>query len=139
MQDRRRFLQGMAAATSVGVAGCAWRFSVEAGTEWIRTHTRMAVEEVGKPAYLGEFGVEVDRLGSEVEEGLSTRNDAYEQWYAAMVEEGTDGAMVWDLQTEAEYSSTSSWNLHAIYPRDEATVGILDQYSAELTGLSESS
>ena len=120
MQDRRRFLQGMAAATSVGVAGCAWRFSIEAGTEWIRTHTRMAVEEVGKPAYLGEFGVEVDRLGSEVKEG-------------------TDGAMVWDLRTEAEYSSTSSWNLHAIYPRDEATVGILNQYSAELAGLSESS
>jgi hypothetical protein len=103
----------------------AWGLDEDEAIEWITRHTADANEEVGKPSYLGEFGVEVDRLGGEVDEGLSTRNDAYERWYAAMVEEETDGAMVWDLRTEAEYSSTSSWNLHAIYPRDEATVGVL--------------
>jgi mannan endo-1,4-beta-mannosidase len=117
----------------------AWRLSVEQGTEWIRTHTRMAAEEVGKPGYLGEFGAEVDRLGSEVDSRLQRRTDAYEAWYAAMVEEETDGAMVWDLRTEAEYESTHTWNLHAIYPRDEATIDVLDQYSAELTDLGGSS
>jgi len=95
----------------------------------------MAAEDVGKPGYLGEFGAEVDRLGGEVDSRLQRRNDAYEAWYAAMVEAETDGAMVWDLRTEAEYESTHSWNLHAIYPRDETTVGLLDRYSTELTDL----
>jgi mannan endo-1,4-beta-mannosidase len=117
----------------------AWNISVEQGTGWIREHTRMATEDVGKPGFLGEFGMEVDRLGSESDTQLQARNEAYEQWYGAMVEAETDGAMVWDLRTEAEYSSTSSWNLHAIYPRDETTVSILDRYSGELTGLGESS
>lgn len=117
----------------------AWGLTPEEGAEWIREHTEQANEEVSKPSYLGEFGVPVDRLSDAVDEQLAHRNEVYEAWYEALVEAEADGAMVWDLRTESEYASTSSWNGHAVYPRDEETVDVVDEYSEKITGLAENS
>ncbi|WP_164471766.1 glycoside hydrolase 5 family protein [Halosimplex salinum] len=116
----------------------AWGLSDEEAVDWIRDHTRDAHEKVGKPAYCGEFGVEVDRTDDvDDSEELAVRNETYERWYEALVESGTDATMVWDLRNESEYEWTSPWNLHAIYPRDEGTVAVLDEYTQRIRGLED--
>ncbi|ELZ20294.1 Mannan endo-1,4-beta-mannosidase [Halosimplex carlsbadense 2-9-1] len=116
----------------------AWGLSKDESVEWIRRHTTEAHEEIGKPAYCGEFGWEVDRSDDTPDdEELAERNAMYERWYEAMVDTRTDGAMVWDLRTESEYEWTSPWNRHAIYPRDEETVALLKNYTQQIRGLTD--
>jgi mannan endo-1,4-beta-mannosidase len=116
-------------ACSVHLYPDSWDMTHAAGADWIERHTRDAAEELGKPCYLGEFGVPVDRTdGVNDAEQLAVRNEAYASWYETMLEVGTDGAMVWDLRTPGEYPL--GWNTHAVFPRDEGTVDLLRENTA---------
>jgi len=114
----------------------AWGLSKDESVEWIENHTAKAHEEVGKPAYCGEFGWEVDRTDdTDDSTEIQERNAMFERWYQAFVEHETDAAMVWDLRADSEYEWTHTWNGHAIYPRDESTVELLDEYTRQILGL----
>ncbi len=72
-----------------------WNQSHEWGTEWIREHLRDAREEVGKPAYCGEFGVHVSGTGEYPE-----RAETYATWYDALDEGDASAAMLWEIVQE---------------------------------------
>jgi mannan endo-1,4-beta-mannosidase len=64
----------------------AWGKDAAWGTDWIRSHIRLA-GRVGRPAMLGEFGI-LDK---------ATRNVVYKQWTDAAVSGGVDGFLYWIL------------------------------------------
>lgn len=68
-----------------------WQVSTEWGTGWIEKHAE-AAEELGKPVYLGEFGVQ----------DASTRANAYAGWLATVRDGGVDGALFWMLASDQE-------------------------------------
>jgi len=61
------------------------------GAEWIRQHVRQAHEQVGKPAYLGEFGTK-----RRVKRSLVSR------WFDALDRADADGGMIWNLTTRGK-------------------------------------
>lgn len=114
----------------------SWDTSADWGTDWIERHTRDALETVGKPCYLGEFGMPVDRTDDvDDSEQLASRTEVYAEWYDAMLGEGTNGAMVWDLRLPDEYPL--GWNQYAIFPRDEASIQLLQGKSTAFGDSSE--
>ncbi len=74
--------------------------SAEEFGEYVRSHVRKAHEEVGKPAYLGEFGVVVD---PEDDLPLSQRNELFKTANRVGREAGLGGIQYW-------YPELSSWD-----------------------------
>lgn len=98
----------------------SWGLSLEEGTQWIRSHIHTAREEVGKPAYLGEFGVEAPDGDSDK---MAVRNETYTEWYDLMHTMDADGVAVWQL-SHPDFVSDD----HHIVPEDEETLDILAAY-----------
>ncbi len=63
-----------------------WTRTADWGTTWIKDHSRIA-KQVGKPAILGEFGLQ----------DKATRNPVYKEWTDAVVSSGGAGAAYWIL------------------------------------------
>ena len=95
---------------------------LDRGPDWIESHAQAAADELGIPAYLGEFNVRAERPDQnqpnlQPGEGhdLSTRDNHMEQWYDAADEADLAGMMVWQLVL----GSTQDHDGFQIYP-DEA-------------------
>lgn len=68
-----------------------WKVSTDWGTSWIEEHAQ-AARTIGKPVYLGEFGL-LDK---------QTRMPVYAEWLEAVRDSGTDGALYWILSSEQD-------------------------------------
>ncbi|MFF2371402.1 cellulase family glycosylhydrolase [Agromyces sp. NPDC058110] len=63
-----------------------WKVSTDWGTGWIREHAA-AAKRIGKPVYLGEFGI-TDQ---------ATRMPVYFEWLQTIRQTGVDGTLYWML------------------------------------------
>jgi len=81
-----------------------------------------------------EFGWRVnrDRNAADLEAQFTKRNEACEAWYEQMEAVDTNGALVWDLRADAEY--TLDWYPYAVYPRDQDTVDLVATWSETFAG-----
>lgn len=68
-----------------------WQTSTAWGTGWIEEHAAAAAA-IGKPVYLGEFGL-TDK---------ATRMPVYHEWLQAIRNSGVDGALYWILSAEQD-------------------------------------
>jgi len=68
-----------------------WKTTVQWGTGWITEHA-LAAAKIGKPVYLGEFGV-IDK---------ATRMPVYNEWLQTIRLTGVDGALYWILSAEED-------------------------------------
>ena len=68
-----------------------WKTSTDWGTGWIAEHGEAAAK-IGKPVYLGEFGL-VDK---------ATRMPVYDEWLRTIRHSGVDGALYWILSAEQD-------------------------------------
>ncbi len=66
-----------------------WGYDAAWGAQWIAEHARAATR-IGKPVYLGEYGV-TDK---------ATRNVTYRRWLDTAAATGTDGTLYWILSSE---------------------------------------
>lgn len=103
----------------------------EAFAEYVRTHIREAHEEVGKPAYFGEFGAVVD---PDEDLPVSLRNEFFRTATRIAREEGLDGVQFWfaELRDPNGSSRTHEDNPLAIFPDEASTWGVIDDYAASL-------
>jgi mannan endo-1,4-beta-mannosidase len=97
-----------------------WNQSHEWGTQWIRQHIRDAHEKIGKPGYIGEFGVHTSGTGQSQE-----RADVYDMWYSALDEEDADAAMFWELVQEKR-GNHDGFSVHI---NDEPTISQIEAYT----------
>ncbi|MEU1972707.1 cellulase family glycosylhydrolase [Microbacterium sp. NPDC019599] len=68
-----------------------WKTTVDWGTGWITEHARAAAK-IGKPVYLGEFGV-MDK---------ATRMPTYKKWLETIRLTGVDGTLYWMLASRQD-------------------------------------
>ncbi|HSK97235.1 MAG TPA: cellulase family glycosylhydrolase, partial [Euzebyales bacterium] len=68
-----------------------WGYDAAWGSEWIAAHAREA-RRIGKPVYLGEFGIE----------DKAVRNAVYRGWLDTVRRTGVDGFLYWILSSELE-------------------------------------
>jgi mannan endo-1,4-beta-mannosidase len=68
-----------------------WKTTTQWGTGWITEHAEEAAR-IGKPVYLGEFGI-VDKV---------TRMPVYDDWLRTIRHSGVDGALYWILSSEQD-------------------------------------
>ncbi|WP_395245306.1 cellulase family glycosylhydrolase [Agromyces sp. MMS24-K17] len=68
-----------------------WKTTVDWGTGWIREHAQ-AARKLGKPVYLGEFGV-IDK---------ATRMPTTHTWLSEIRRTGVDGTLYWMLASEED-------------------------------------
>lgn len=68
-----------------------WNTTTAWGTRWITQHAKAAAK-IGKPVYLGEFGV-IDK---------ATRMPVYNEWLQTIRRTGVDGALYWILSAEED-------------------------------------
>ncbi|WP_115863584.1 glycoside hydrolase 5 family protein [Halorussus litoreus] len=105
----------------------------EAFAEYVRTHVREAHEEVGKPAYFGEFGAVVDADGSLP---VSQRNEFFRTATRVAREEGLDGVQFWfaELRDPKNDGSrrTHEDNPLAIFPDETSTWSVVEDYADSL-------
>ncbi|WP_338007528.1 glycoside hydrolase 5 family protein [Natronoglomus mannanivorans] len=67
-----------------------WDMELDHGTQWITEHVEDAHQQLGKPAYLGEFNVNIDN-------GLETRNEYLEEWYDVADEVDANAVLPWQV------------------------------------------
>lgn len=100
-----------------------WQVSTEWGTGWIEKHAEAAAE-LGKPLYLGEFGVK----------DSSSRASTYASWLAAAQESGVDGSLFWMLAAHQEdgtlYPDYDGFTVYC--PSDACSV--VSDHAAKLSG-----
>lgn len=68
-----------------------WKTTTAWGTGWIREHA-LAAQKLGKPVYLGEFGLN----------DKATRMPVYNDWLRTARQSGVDGALYWILSAEQD-------------------------------------
>lgn len=103
-----------------------WDVTPDYGTEWIEDHVRDAHERVGKPVYLGEFGIQVDRDASDAQEQIDRRNEIYDSWYDRLDDLDAGGGVVWQLtlKKRAQYDD----GFYA-FPNDGRTMRRIEQFA----------
>jgi mannan endo-1,4-beta-mannosidase len=103
-----------------------WGIPASQGTKWIRDHVRDGHQALEKPAYLGEFGIKVDRSADNADAQLARRNRIYESWYDALDATDADGGLVWQLAlpTHAQYTDG-----FYVYSDDDRTTKLMKQYA----------
>ncbi len=102
----------------------AWNQGAEWGTDWISQHQTDAEEEIGKPAYLGEFDLSLGNVSA------SQRNQYYQDYYDALDEHDAAGALLWQITTDDAPSRTDKERTHAILESDQETIDIVRDYGA---------
>ncbi|WP_276254648.1 glycoside hydrolase 5 family protein [Halomontanus rarus] len=91
-------------------------FTYEHGSEWIREHVEDAHREIGKPAYLGEFNVQIDRSAdTDLEAQLEERNAHLSAWYETADEVDANAVLPWQVVLD-ETSDHDGFQLY----RDES-------------------
>jgi len=99
--------------------------------EWVQTHVTDAHEELGKPAYLGEFGTIYG----------DTRAQFFADVYDAVLDSGGNGAAFWQLighdgrtgelrKPEADNPQAAAKAIY--YPESEDVVPLVEAFSAEV-------
>ncbi|WP_222915760.1 cellulase family glycosylhydrolase [Natrinema sp. SYSU A 869] len=71
-----------------------WDFPLEDGAAYIRDRVVDAHEEIGKPAYLGEFNVDTQQ------HGLETRTEFLDEWYDVADEYDCNAVLPWQVVLE---------------------------------------
>jgi hypothetical protein len=108
-----------------------WSLSRDQSLTWIAQHINDAHEKIGKPAYLGEFGWQVNRSAPDAEQQMGIRNSVYTDWYDRLNETNADGAMFWLLSGHQDddtlYPDYDHFTVY--YPEDSATCTIIQTYS----------
>lgn len=69
----------------------AWGYDAEWGNSWIAEHAKLA-RKIGKPSYLGEYGI-LDK---------SLRNPVYQRWLDTVDKSGMNGDLYWILSSKLE-------------------------------------
>ncbi|MDY7082164.1 MAG: mannan endo-1,4-beta-mannosidase, partial [Halobacteria archaeon] len=87
----------------------------EESIEWIESHVREAHEQLGKPVYLGEFGLK----------NVQKRPGFFSEWYSKLAELDADGALLWQLIK----SSRDDEDGFSVYMEDEKAVSEIRAYS----------
>lgn len=105
----------------------SWRWPpgsfADAGAEWIRSRARAAAE-IGRPLFLGEFGLRNDGLP------LIERRRIYEQWIAtAQSDAHVTGAASWSFSTD---DRPDEWDAFTWYWRDRTPVDAEENRYADL-------
>lgn len=67
-----------------------WNMALDHGPQWIQEHVEDAHQQLDKPAYLGEFNVNIDN-------GLETRNAALEEWYDTFDQYDGNALLPWQV------------------------------------------
>ncbi|WP_168187170.1 cellulase family glycosylhydrolase [Salinibacterium sp. UTAS2018] len=100
-----------------------WQTSTDWGTGWIEKHAEAAAA-IGKPVYLGEFGV-MD---------ASTRAETYATWLATVRDAGVDGALFWMLASDQEDGTPyPDYDGFTVYCPSEACA-VVGNHAATLVG-----
>lgn len=107
-----------------------WDISLSDTTQFIKDRAREATEELGKPVYAGEFGKQVDRDASNIDEQLTTRNQCYEKWYDTMVATDVDGAAFWQLVADKLLDQGDDFSI--VSPDDETTISVIESGTQKL-------
>ncbi|WP_207591317.1 glycoside hydrolase family 2 TIM barrel-domain containing protein [Halomontanus rarus] len=94
-----------------------WNMDLDHGTQWITEHVEDAHQQLGKPAYLGEFNVNIDN-------GLERRNELLEEWYATADEVDCNAVLPWQIVLD----DTEDHDGFQLY-RDESG-DIIENYSS---------
>jgi mannan endo-1,4-beta-mannosidase len=85
----------------------SWGYDAEWGNEWIADHAR-AARRIGKPIYLGEFGVGVG--------DKPRRNVIFRAWLDTLRRSGVDGFLYWILSSELEDGTLyPDYDGHTVY------------------------
>jgi mannan endo-1,4-beta-mannosidase len=103
----------------------SWNLTPQQGTQYIREHIQDARETIGKPVYLGEFGISIDRSADDVFEQLDRRNRIYEEWYDNLDRWDADGALVWQLTLDKRLQYDDGYY---VVEDDQETIDIIEQY-----------
>ena len=94
-----------------------WGFSESQSLDWIQEHIRKSKKIIGKPVYLGEFGLR----------DKSRRDVVYANWYELGKKENMDGIMFWILSGRQDdgslYPDYDGFTVY--YPEDTNTVKVL--------------
>lgn len=101
-----------------------WNLTIDTAEQFISDRKQEATDELNKPMYIGEFGVEVDRDASDYEEQVVTRNNAYETWYETMLATNVNGAMFWQLVSNELLEDSDDFSI--VYPDDESTIEVIE-------------
>lgn len=83
-----------------------WKVTTNWGTGWIKEHAAAAAR-IGKPVYLGEFGI-TDK---------ATRLPVYNTWLRTIRQTGVDGALYWMLASTLDDGTTpySDYDGYTVY------------------------
>ncbi|ADB63456.1 Mannan endo-1,4-beta-mannosidase (plasmid) [Haloterrigena turkmenica DSM 5511] len=103
-----------------------WGVNPEYGTEWIEDHVRDGHERVGKPVYLGEFGIQVDRNASDARQQIIRRNSIYDTWYDRLDELDADGGVVWQLTLKKRAPYDDGFY---VFPGDDRTIRRIERFA----------
>jgi len=115
-------------------------WSPEKVKQYIMEKTRLAREEIGKPVYLGEFGVpQYHQYGWDLE----YRNEYFRAMAEAAVKSNLNGTHSYALELHKKYTGepkiTDGRLVHGIYPGDTETLSVLRDYSETATEKSTAS
>lgn len=97
--------------------------TVLAGARWISEHAAVA-RQLGKPLFIGEFGLRSDGRFS-----ISERRAAYRQWLDCAARAGCMGAAPWLFAYDQR---PASWDPYTFHVRDGADLATPDNMYADL-------
>jgi len=102
--------------------------------DWIAEHVNDAHNVIGKPTYLGEFGITVDRSAADAAYRMARRNQLYKDWFNILDRDNASGAAFWQLLAHRDDGSLfpDYWNWGVYYPEDSETSWIIQYFSAVL-------
>jgi mannan endo-1,4-beta-mannosidase len=104
-----------------------WGLTPEETERWIRGHIEDAHDQVGKPAYNGEWGYGVRRNGDRQQTSLETRNRLYQRYFEWYDEYDLDGSVVYHLSP----GEIDPRRVYAIaYPQDQQTCALIEKYGS---------
>lgn len=89
---------------------------------WVDAHKADA-DAIGKPIYIGEFGISIDRTVSD----LSLRDSVYEQTYRSALENNYGGTLFWHMMSETDPAAAPLCGVATF--ADESTNEIILAYS----------
>jgi mannan endo-1,4-beta-mannosidase len=92
-----------------------WNMSVEEGTAWIEDRTTEALDQLAKPAYLGEFGWPVHREKN-ARKQIQRRDEVFQTWIDTLDRVNCNGSLVYALRGHA-YNRGSDGRRPPLYRR----------------------
>ncbi|MFC6888233.1 hypothetical protein [Halorubrum trueperi] len=106
-----------------------WGLTTEETKRWIRGHIKDAHEQVGKPAYNGEWGYAVQRNNDQQQTSLETRNTLYEKYYNWYDAYDLNGSVVYHL-SPGEITPRRVYSISC--PQDQRTCDLIEEYGSRV-------